>query len=162
MIENNAQVITAFEIMNKKIEEQSRIKKTQELNKNKALDTISIKNYNILFFSPNESEFNELLKKEGVNSGIYEVDSDFGFYSNSVNDSLAKSDVKVKYITERIAILNTKKGIEYFDRLKNDSSPYGIIFNQENCAPRIEYGVMTDIDVFQIWNEYSTKCSQAQ
>ena len=122
------------------------------------LDTIDLDNFNVLFFKPNESEYNELLKSRGENSGINEVDSDFGFNTNKVFDSISKTDVKVKIITERIIKYSTKSGIKFLDRLKNEKGQYGVIFNQPNCEPRIEFGVMTDIEIFQKLAEYNKNC----
>jgi len=122
------------------------------------LDTIDIDNFNVLFFKPNESEYNELLKTLGENSEINEVDSDFGFYANKVYDSISKTDLKVKIVTERIIKYSTKSGIKYLDRLKNEEGQYGVIFNQPNCEPRIEFGVMTDVGMFQELAEYNKNC----
>jgi len=122
------------------------------------LDTLDIDDYNLLFFHPSESEFGQLIKIEGENSGLYEVDSDFGFYINSVNNSLSKTNLKIKFITERIIKLKTNNGLINLDRLENKEGPYGVIFNSNNCEPRIEFGVMTDIDIFQIWDEYLKNC----
>jgi cellulose biosynthesis protein BcsQ len=122
------------------------------------LDTIDIDNFNVLFFKPNESEYNALLKTLGENSGINEVDSDFGFYTNKVYDSISKTDLKVKIVTERIIKYSTKSGIKFLDRLKNEKGQYGVIFNQPNCEPRIEFGVMTDVGIFRKLAEYNKNC----
>ena len=122
------------------------------------LDTLHADNYNVLFFHPTESEFNELLKENGEESGLYEVDSDFGFYASKVYDSLLKTDLKVEFVTERIIKYSTKNGVKYFDRLKNAEHPYGIIFNNINCDPKIEFGVMVDIGILQRLNEYNKNC----
>ena len=131
-------------------------KAQSELNNEQLLDTINGDNYYVLFFHPNETEFEELIKIYGEE--LNEVDSDFGFYTNKVYDSISKTDLKIKIVTERIIRLTTKKGIKYLDRLKNNKSQYGVIFNKQNCEPRIEFGVMTDIDFFQIMNEYKKNC----
>jgi hypothetical protein len=122
------------------------------------LDTLNADNFNVLFFYPTESEFNELLKENGEDSGLYEVDSDFGFYASKVYDSLSKTELKVKFVTERIIKYSTKSGTEYFDRFKNVEHPYGIIFNKISCDPKIEFGVMVDIGIFQELDEYNKNC----
>lgn len=133
--------------------------KPTELKTDSKLDTLNADNFNLLFFLPNEKEFEELLKEfENESNGLYEVDSDFGFYANKVYDSISKTDLKVEIVTERIIKYSTKNGIKYLDRLKNEEHPYGIIFNNVNCDPRIEFGVMTDIDIFQVLTEYNKNC----
>ncbi|MBL7471729.1 hypothetical protein [Robertkochia sediminum] len=122
------------------------------------LDTLNADNYNLLFFHPTEAEFNELLKELGEDSGLYEVDSDFGFYSNKVFDSLSTTDLKVKFVTERIIKYTTKEGIKYFDRLLNNDQHYGVIFNNPKCDPRFEFGVMVDVGIFQELNEFNKNC----
>lgn len=129
-----------------------------ELKTQQKLDTLNADNYNLLFFYPNETEFDELLKEHGGESGLYEVDSDFGFYANKVYDSISKTNLKVKIVTERIIKYSTKDGVKYLDRLKNKEHPYGIIFNKINCEPRIEFGVMTDVGLFQELAEYNKNC----
>ena len=123
------------------------------------LDTLNADNYNLLFFHPNENEFEDLLKEYGnENEGLYEVDSDFGFYTNNVYDSLSKTDLKIKIVTERIIKYSTENGIKYLDRLKNSEHPYGILFNDVNCEPKIKFGIMTDIGIFQELTEYNQNC----
>ena len=123
------------------------------------LDTLDIDNYNLLFFHPNEMEFDKLIKEYGEESeGLYEVDSDFSFYVNKVYDSIMKTDLKVKIITERIIKYSTKNGIKYLDRLKNKEHPYGIIINNVNCEPKIIFGVLTDVGIFQELAEYNKNC----
>ena len=132
--------------------------KQTELKAKPALDTLNADNYNVLFFHPTESEFDELLKENGEESGLYEVDSDFGFYTRQVFDSLSKTDFKVKFVTERIIKYSTHDGIRYFDRFINGEHPYGIIFNKANCDPEIEFGIMVVIEIFQEFDAYNKNC----
>jgi hypothetical protein len=138
--------------------EKNKTPKLIELKIKQKLDTLDIENYNVLFFHPNELEFEELLKEHGEESGLYEVDSDFGFYADKVYDSISKTDYKIKIVTERILKYSSKNGIKYLDRLKNNKGQYGVIFNQANCEPRIEFGVMTDVGMFQELAEYNKNC----
>ena len=139
--------------------EKNKTGKLLEIKTEQNLDTIDIDNYNLIFFHPNEMEFEGLLKQYGEESdGLYEVDSDFGFYVNKVYDSIIKTDLKVKIITERIIKYTSQTGIKYLDRLKNKENPYGIIFNKLNCEPKIEFGVMTGIGIFQELTDYNKNC----
>ena len=142
----------------KDVEKKVEIENPTELKTDSKLDTLNADNYNVLFFRPTESEFAELLIENGEESGLYELDSDFGFYVSKVYDSLSKTDLKVKFVTERIIKYSTNSGTEYFDRLKNTELPYGIIFNKIDCNPKIEFGVMVDIGIFQELNEYNKNC----
>lgn len=139
-------------------EAEQKTKNRTELETESKFDTLNVDNYNVLFFHPTESEFKKLLKENGENSGLYEVDTDFGFYASKVYDSISKTDLKVKIVTERIIKYSTKNGIKFLDRLNNEEHPYGIIFNKVKCEPKIEFGVMTDIGFFQELTEYNKNC----
>ena len=132
--------------------------KQTKLETTSKLDTLNADNYNVLFFNPTKTEFNELLKENEEVSGLYEVDSDFSFYTNKVYDSLTKTDVKVKFVTERIIQYTTSNGIKYFDRLKDVEHPYGILFNKINCEPKIKFGIMHDLEILQELVEYNKNC----
>ena len=143
----------------KKIFQKNKSSKRIESANEQKIDTLNIDNYNVLFFHPNEMEFEELILEYGdENEGLYEVDSDYGFYANKVIDSISNTDLKVKIVTERIIKYSTESGYVYLDRLKNEEHPYGIIFNKMGCQPKIQFGVMTDIDVFHELSEYSIYC----
>lgn len=120
-------------------------------------DTVNADRYTLLFFSPNTSEFNALLKAAGENSGLHEVAADYAFYVNKVYDSLSKTDLNIKVVTERIIQYSTKNGVKYLDRLSKGHE-YGIMFNAAHCDPKIEFGVMTATGIFQELTEYTKHC----
>lgn len=123
------------------------------------IDTLDIDNYDLVFFHPNETEFKDLIKKYGIEiEELNKVDSDFGFYMTKVYDSISKTALTTKIVTERILKFRTKSGVNYFDRMNNNDSEYGVIFNKKECAPRFEFNVITDIGIFQILEEYQKNC----
>lgn len=121
-------------------------------------DTLNADDFNVLLFRPSELEFDVLLKEVGEDSGLYEVDSDFGYYASIIYDSISKTELKIDIVTERIIKYSTKNGVRYFDRLNKKEHPYGIIFNSLECDPKIEFGVMTDINFFQELADYNKYC----
>ena len=123
-----------------------------------AMDTLNADDFDLVFFHPNEEEFDELLAELGEDSGLYEVDSDYAYYANIVFDSLSKTDLKIRVASERIIKIRTSTGIKYLDRLKNEEHPYGIVLNKESCLPKIEFGVITDVGFYQLWSEYRFNC----
>ena len=129
----------------------------RDSNNLKLQDTVDVDKYELLFFHPSEEEFDKLLQKYG--EGLNEVDSDYAYYANKVFDSISKTDSKVKIITERIIKLTLRNGIKYIDRIKNDDGHYGVIFNAPNCDPQIEFGIMTDEEMFQVLNAYNKNCN---
>lgn len=127
-----------------------------ESSNKKLQDTVDVDKYNVLFFHPTEEEFEILIEQYG--ESLNEVDSDFAFYANIVYDSVSKTDLRVKFVAERFIKLTTAYGIKYIDRTTNDEGLYGVIFNRPNCDPQIEYGVMTDLDLFQVLDNYIKNC----
>lgn len=122
------------------------------------VDTIFAKNYHLIFLRPNEKEFNRLLEVHGEDSGLYEVDSDFGFYASKVNDSLSSADLKIEFKTERIIAMDSDNGMVYIDREEIENGAYGILFNHTNCFPTIEFGVMTDLEIYQRMADQKENC----
>lgn len=132
-----------------------------EFNKNlkkTILDTIDVSNYNVVFFKPNLTEYNTLINKYGENSGLNEVDADFGFYLNKVFDSISKMGYKVKIVDEKIIKLSVNNRVKFINKIENKNGYYGIIFNNKNCEPKTYYGVKTDIEIFKELNDYFKNC----
>ena len=122
------------------------------------LDTIDGDNFNILFFNPSTDEFDKLIDSLGENSGLNEVDSDFSYYGNKIIDSLSKTKMRIKVVTERIIKLRYNNEINYFDRIQNEKGQYGVIFNYSNCEPLINFGIMTDVGIYQELEAYRKNC----
>ena len=122
------------------------------------LDTLDGSKFNIIFFRPSEKEYDTLWEMHGENSGLNEVDSDYGFYASKAIDSLDKTEVKVTVVKERIIQFPGSNGPIFFDRLENGKGEYGIIFYENGCEPRIKFGVMTDVGIFQEYGAYRNNC----
>jgi len=95
-------------------------------------DTTTISGNYVLFLRPDSIRFEIYAKSE--HSGIYEVDSDFGFGISEAIDSLTKnkkySKIKSDVCTNRyVKILDSKNGLTLIDR---DSVDYGFILTGPN------------------------------
>lgn len=75
-------------------------------------DTLFVTGKHIVFTRPSKKEF-ELLKDQ---TGIYEVDSDFGLYTAKVTDSL-KNTYKITTTSKRIIAVVESHDTTYIDRL---------------------------------------------
>lgn len=124
-------------------------------NTNKSL--LNINNYDVLFFYPNRQELKKLAE-EYDDDTLFEVDADFRFYINTSQDSLSKLGLKVHVVREKVIKYTVDGKPQYLDRLQDRDQLYGIIFNDENCDPKILFGVMTDIDIYQELSAYRKAC----
>ena len=121
-------------------------------------DTLNVENYDLIFLHPSENEFNRLLKIHGEDSGLYEVDSDFGFYTSKVNDSLSSTDLKIEFATNQIIKVDGGNGTVFMNRADMENGSYGIIFNHTKCDPLVEFGVMTDLEIYQRISDQKENC----
>lgn len=121
-------------------------------------DTLDVENYDLIFLRPSEEEFNRLVEVHGEDSGLNEVDSDFGFYASKVDDSLSSTDLKVHFATEKIIKMDSEKGMIIINRDEIENAAFGIIFNHTKCYPIIEFGVMTDHEIYQRIMDQKEKC----
>jgi hypothetical protein len=114
-------------------------------------DTLVSKGNEIIFFKPTPKEYEALLKKNGIKSGINEVESDFNFYAKNISDSLKGSNIKVVFCEKTIIkIIAFDNSVSYLNRLNNGSSNYGIIINFEKTEPVVEFGVSTDVGILSL------------
>lgn len=113
-------------------------------------DTFYSKGNQIVFFTPSQLFFEKKLKNE---EGIFEVDSDFGFYSNKVHDEINKnfkSIVSATYTNCRFLGIINKNDTVFVDRYK-DSLFYGTLLNFKSKVYKIDRGVFTDGD---FWDDF--------
>ncbi|MCC7029787.1 MAG: hypothetical protein IT257_05730 [Chitinophagaceae bacterium] len=118
-------------------------------------DTVFVDGKTIVFFLPTTKDLENLSKEEGDESGFDEVTSDFGFYSQSVIDSLKKtSKIKTVMTNKKIitTILDNGSKIS-FDRTKGDNI-VGTVFTDGENEPKIDFGVATDVDYWSMIKLY--------
>ncbi len=121
-------------------------------------DTLLVENYDLIFLHPSEKEFSRLLEIHGQDSGLYEVDSDFGFYTSKVSDSLSSTDLKIEFTTDQILKMEGENGTVFINRADMENGSYGVIFNHPKCKPRVEFGVMTDLEIYQRISDQKQNC----
>lgn len=112
----------------------------------------------ILFFHPTPEEFDSLIEKFGEASGLYEVDSDFGFYAKMVFDSLKNTSMTAVNMSGRYYKYLKNNQEVIFDRLDTSNHPYGYILALDGCEPSIEFGVMSHVGIFQFIKEEKENC----
>lgn len=100
----------------------------------------------IIFFHLSEHEFDSVADLPGY-EGLYEVSADFGFYVSKVMDSLKNSSITTELTTKRYIKIN-QTSLDKFEEFG-----YGAVFMRHDSV-RIEEGIMTDIDYFQIISEF--------
>jgi len=132
-------------------------KRPENENLEKRSDTITVSGKSIVFFSISQKEYDEVLKKEGEESGIDEVLDDFNFYASEVADSLKRAGIKpIMTASRTFAILKDNGELNYISRDSKKGITGVLLFDGET-KPVLDYGVGTDIDYFTLVNEYFIK-----
>ena len=108
--------------------------------------TFEISQPTIVAFFPPVTQ-SELVKEPDTNESL----SDFQFYASQVREPLKKAGVEFKEVYARSFRLRLRQTVTTFRPAKVE---VGYYFITPGKKPRIEYGVMTDVDLLQIANEY--------
>jgi len=98
----------------------------------------------IAFFAVTQSE---LSKDSDTNEAL----DDFQFYATKVKQPLEKAGVDFREVYVHAFRVRLGKTVTTFRPVKVD---VGYYFVAPGKKPRIEYGVMTDVDLLQVANEY--------
>ena len=117
-------------------------------------DTFIVSGKSITFFHPSENEINEMMKTEGEESGLNEVSEDFLYYANAVIDSLKISAIKAALTDSKIISVRLSNGNVVNISRQSGEGIIGVIFSDAAKEPRVEYGVFTDLDYWQMMEEY--------
>lgn len=97
----------------------------------------------VLFLRPSDELFK--MYEDKKEEGLYEVDSDFGYYANEFYKT-QKDKHKIYFVTQRIvALINSKNDTTLIDRYNKDLI-YGAIIQQKDSVQILE-GVQTTIDL---------------
>jgi hypothetical protein len=119
-------------------------------------DTFIVDGKCIVFFQPSDKEYEAILTREGEGSGIEEVASDFDSYSKVAADSF-KNKVKVYFTTDTlIKVISENDESTIFNR-QGGEHMVGVILSDSKQKPVVEYGVLTDLDYYQLFNNYFKK-----
>jgi len=113
-------------------------------------DTIRISSNSITFFRLNEAEFDSISNLRD-SQGLYEADSDFGFYALKICEAYKDSLIEVKISNDRIFLVG-QEVINKFDL----ESPYGLIFFN-GVKHKIASGIFTDVGIEQMINDFFRK-----
>lgn len=150
--ERNSSVSKQSEYSGENIEKDSLIFKKDSVQTDTAA-AFNVSGKAIVFFLPTEKEFQELFEKEGEESGIYEVSSDFSYYANEIIDSLSNASIKTLTTTNPVIVISYKAKVKIVDRRKLDHI-VGVIFTDGVKEPLVNTGVYTDLDYWQMIKEY--------
>jgi hypothetical protein len=110
-------------------------------------DTVQISNNSVTFFRLNDAEFDSIASLPD-SQGLYEADSDFGFYALTIYELYKDSLIEVDISRDRIFMFG-KEVIDKFD-LKN---PYGVILVKDDRY-KIATGIFTDVGIEQMIDDF--------
>ncbi len=108
--------------------------------------TFDIRRPTIVAFFPPVTQ-SELAKDPDINESL----SDFQFHASQVREPLKKSGVDFKEVYTLSFRIRLGKTVTTFRPAKTEAGYYFVTPGKE---PRIEYGVMSDVGLLQIANEY--------
>ncbi len=108
--------------------------------------TFDIGRPTILAFFPPVTQ-TELVKDPDTNESL----SDFQFYASQVQEPLEKAGVNFKEVYAHSFRIRVGKTVTTFRPVRVEVGYYFVAPGKE---PRIEYGVMSDVGLLQIANEY--------
>lgn len=114
---------------------------------------VIVRGRTIVAFFPPTSEA-ELQKDTDTNEAL----ADFQLYAARVRDHLKKVGIDFHELYVHSFRVRVGKTVTTFHPVKTEVGYYFIAPGKE---PRIEYGVMTDIDILQVANEYFGAASGA-
>jgi len=121
------------------------------------VDTLITKGNEVVFFKPSKNEFQLLIDKFGKESGIYQVDSAFNKYMDSISVTF-KDWKKIKCQDHRIIRIIAFDGTSsYLDRMNNGTNYYGIIFNNEKFEPVVEFGIVKNENIIEMMKRLKNK-----
>jgi hypothetical protein len=116
-------------------------------------DTLKAEGKTVIFFTISEMEYNTLSR--GPDSGIDETLDDFNYYAAIFADTLKKVGYKPIITGSRYIQIKLGNGIyKTYDRLAEKESVVGYIMSDGIKEPKVEYGVVTDIDLLTTFNEF--------
>ncbi len=119
----------------------------------KTSDTLVVKRKAIIFFKPSPVEYELLQQKDSL--AINKTINDFNHYSNLAISFLRKKGIKY-YITDKDFILvfyNNGEDSFLFER-KREKDFIGVILTDINKEPLIKSGIVTDVELFSLMEDY--------
>jgi hypothetical protein len=102
----------------------------------------------IIFYRLDSIEFNNFISEQ-ESEGLYETDSDFGFYSSRVIEHNNNRNITVE-------VLNNKMMKERFSE-KDLEHPYGFAVKSVEGETKIFKGIYTDSEIIEIIEEFKSK-----
>ncbi len=121
----------------------------------KSSDTLVVKRKAIVFFKPSPVEYELLQQKDSL--AIFIKINDFNRYSNLAISFLRKKGIKY-YITDKNFVLffyNNGEESFLFER-RREKDFIGVILSDKNKEPLVKSGIVTDVELFSLMEEYYT------
>ncbi len=116
----------------------------------KVSDVLHVSGKTIVFISISQAEYDARQSEEGID----EVISDFNFYTSEAEQSLDTLGIKFLRTHKKDIIVHL--GDENEEAIKFDTTQHIVatLFTNGKDQPKLEYGVLTDLDISYIVNSY--------
>jgi uncharacterized protein YdhG (YjbR/CyaY superfamily) len=130
------------------------VDKNKEKERSYDTDTLKVQGRVVVFFTISQQEY-DLLPKD-TDSGVDEVLDDFNYYAGLAADSMKQAGYETMITGSRyIQIKFNNSTFKTFDRLESKENIVGCILSDGIKEPKIEYGVLTDLDLISIFNDFN-------
>lgn len=117
----------------------------------KASDTLLIEQERVVFFMPNQSEYDSMMVAAGDEAqDLVEGYSDFVYYAEAVSKQMHEKGIPSVVTAHKVFKVVTGEGIIYYNRQKTAGTDTGIIIFDGKTAPVIQTGVMSEIDFLSL------------
>jgi uncharacterized protein YdhG (YjbR/CyaY superfamily) len=127
---------------------------TKEKERSYTFDTLKVQGKVVVFFTISQEEY-ELLPKD-TDTGVDEVLDDFNYYAGLAADSMKQAGYETMITGSRYIQIKFNDGtFKTFDRLAGKESIVGCIFSDGIKEPKIEYGVLTDLDLISTFTDFN-------
>lgn len=128
----------------------------EEKERSYTVDTLKVQGKVVVFFTISQQEY-DLLPKD-TDTGVDEVLDDFNYYAGLAADSMKRTGYETMITGSRYIQIKFNNGtFKTFDRLAGKESKVGCIFSDGINEPKIEYGVLTDLDLISTFNDFNKK-----
>ena len=117
-------------------------------------DTITVTGNSIVFFAITPEEYEAIIKKEGKDSGIDELLSDFSHYASEASDSLSEAGYETILTASKTFEYLKDNGQKSYVSWEAGKGSVGVAVFDGRKDPELDYGVGSEEDIYRFVNKY--------
>ena len=114
-------------------------------------DSAGAQTREVIFFAPSSSELDSMLSAPGGDS-FNEVIADYDFYVSEFMSDPGRSDLKIRYISDKVISIPTSEGTLSITR--DEGQSFGVILTDHRRQPLVNRGVFVTVEYRQMCKDY--------